>query len=427
MIGGGVAFAAALGLVSVSQGFIVLLIGWMVYYPASGAFVSLSQASLMDSAPSRREQNMVRWEFVGWVGYALGPLALMAAIAVGLGWRIAFLSMAAITVPAIIAVSRIPIGPRRNEPDLKAPSFADGVRTAIKALKRFRVIKWLALLQASDLMLAIFSSFLALYMVDVSGVSESKAALTLSVWLGVSLLGNLFLIPLLERMRGLTYLQFSVIAVLALYPAFLLVSSFEMKLIVVGLLGFASAGWYSILQGHSSPIQQHRCRGLGWSRPPGDSARRAARLYCARLRERLRDFRFPDSAWAWGGLDCLGTKHCDVAAVGGAGCAALRSMGGRECAGAESRKYHVGLGLEDSPRRALGARGSCLSCLTGEDGVLWRWLERGRLRGLGEPPSLVLPPPGEGSGHIGLSRRGKDKNLGRRNRIWRVNSFDFLW
>ena len=32
-------------------------------------------------------------------------------------------------------------------------------------------------------MLAIFSSFLALYMVDVSGVSESKAALTLSVWL----------------------------------------------------------------------------------------------------------------------------------------------------------------------------------------------------------------------------------------------------
>ena len=251
VIGGGVAFAAALGLVSVSQGFIVLLIGWMVYYPASGAFVSLSQASLMDSAPSRREQNMVRWEFVGWVGYALGPLALMAAIAVGLGWRIAFLSMAAITVPAIIAVSRIPIGPRRNEPDLKAPSFADGVRTAIKALKRFRVIKWLALLQASDLMLAIFSSFLALYMVDVSGVSESKAALTLSVWLGVSLLGNLFLIPLLERMRGLTYLQFSVIAVLALYPAFLLVSSFEMKLIVVGLLGFASAGWYSILQGHA--------------------------------------------------------------------------------------------------------------------------------------------------------------------------------
>ena len=100
-------------------------------------------------------------------------------------------------------------------------------------------------------MLATFSSFLALYMVDVSGVSESKAALTLSVWLGVSLLGNLFLIPLLKRVRGLTFLRLSVVVVLALYPAFLLVSSFEMKLIVVGLLGFASAGWYSILQGQA--------------------------------------------------------------------------------------------------------------------------------------------------------------------------------
>ena len=251
VMGGGVAFAAALGLISVSQGFVVLLLAWMVFYPASAAFVSLSQASLMDYDPSRREQNMLRWEFAGWVGFALGPLTLAGAIAVGLGWRVAFLTMAAITLPAIIAVSRIPIGPKRNEPDLKAPSFADGVRTAIKALKRFRVIKWFALLQASDLMLATFSSFLALYMVDVSGVSESKAALTLSVWLGVSLLGNLFLIPLLERMRGLTFLRFSVVAVLALYPAFLLAPTFGLKLIVVGLLGFASAGWYSILQGQA--------------------------------------------------------------------------------------------------------------------------------------------------------------------------------
>ena len=46
-------------------------------------------------------------------------------------------------------------------------------------------------------------------------------------------------------------MRLSVVAVLALYPAFLLVSSFEMKLIVVGLLGFASAGWYSILQGQA--------------------------------------------------------------------------------------------------------------------------------------------------------------------------------
>ena len=251
VVGGGVAFAAALGLMSVSQGFIVLLIAWTVFFPASGGFVSLSQASLMDYNPARREQNMVRWEFTGWVAYALGPLALTGAIAVGLGWRMAFLTMAVMTIPAIVAVSRMRLEPARSESEPRSPSFAEGARTAVKALKRFRVVKWLALLQASDLMLDIFLGFLALYMVDVAGISESRAALTLSVWLGAGIVGNLLLIPLLERMRGLTYLRFSVVAVLALYPAFLIAPSFETKLIAIGLLGFASAGWYSILQGQS--------------------------------------------------------------------------------------------------------------------------------------------------------------------------------
>ncbi len=121
----------------------------------------------------------------------------------------------------------------------------------MRALRRFNVVKWLALLEASDLMLGIFSGFLALYMVDVAWASESRAALTISVWVGVSLLGNLLLMPLLERIRGLTYLRYSVVTVLVLYPAFFLVSSFEMKLIVVGLLGFSSAGWYSVLRGQS--------------------------------------------------------------------------------------------------------------------------------------------------------------------------------
>ena len=251
VVGGGVAFAAALGLMSVSQGFVVLLIAWMVFYPASGGFVSLSQASLMDYDPARREQNMVRWEFVGWVAFALGPLALTGAIAVGLGWRIAFMTMAVITIPAIIAVSRLRLGSARSESDRRTQSFAAGLRTAMNAFKRFRVVKWLALLQASDLMLDILLGFLALYMVDVAGASESRAALTLSVWVGAGLLGNLVLIPLLERVRGLTYLRFSVVVVLLLYPAFLLAPSFEIKLVIAGLLGFANAGWYSILQGQA--------------------------------------------------------------------------------------------------------------------------------------------------------------------------------
>lgn len=251
VLGGGVVFAASLGLVSASQGFLVLLVAWIVFFPASGAFVSLSQASLMDAWPARREQNMARWTFTGGVANAIGPLALTAAVALGLGWRGAFLAIAVLTIPAIIAARRVRLGPATEDTDRDSTSFLGGVRAAVSALRRLAVVKWLALLQASDLMLDIFKGFLALYMVDVVGVSESSAALTISVWVGLGVVGALLVIPLLERVRGITYLRLSTAAVLLLYPAFLLAPSFELKLVVVGALGFANAGWYSVLQGRA--------------------------------------------------------------------------------------------------------------------------------------------------------------------------------
>ena len=251
VVGGGVAFAAAVGLVSVSQGFVVLLVAWIIFFPASGAFVSLSQASMMDYDPARHEQNMARWTFTGGVAYVLGPLALTAAIAVGMGWRGAFMAIVILTLPAVIAASRLPLGADKRGSDRDTRSIGEGMRTAIRALKRFRVVRWLALLQASDLMLGIFTGFLALYMVDIAGVSESRAALTVAAWAGTSVIGELFVIFVLERVRGLSYLRYSVVVVLLLYPAFLLAPSFEIKLVIAGLLGFANAGWYSILQGQA--------------------------------------------------------------------------------------------------------------------------------------------------------------------------------
>ena len=251
MIAGGLVFAASLALVSTSQGFIVLLVAWIAFFPASGAFVTLSQASFMDVDPARREQNMAKWELVGSVANVIGPLALTAAIALRLGWRGAFLAIAVLTIPAIAAAIRAPIEGEKRESPPEESSFRSGVRTAVDAAKQFQITKWFILLAASDLMLDVFKGFLALYMVDVVGLSESGAALTLAIWVAAGLLGDLSLIPLLERVQGLAYLRFSVAAVLALYPAFLLVPSFQLKLIAAGLLGFASAGWYSILQGRA--------------------------------------------------------------------------------------------------------------------------------------------------------------------------------
>src|SRR5829696_8884134 len=55
VLGGVVAFGLALLLTAASQDFLMLLASFVLLYPASGAFVSLSQATLMDLDADRHE------------------------------------------------------------------------------------------------------------------------------------------------------------------------------------------------------------------------------------------------------------------------------------------------------------------------------------------------------------------------------------
>jgi FSR family fosmidomycin resistance protein-like MFS transporter len=223
----------------------------MLLYPSSGAFVSLSQAVLMDMDPGRREQNMARWTFAGSLGVAAGPLALGAAAGLGIGWRGAFMVMAALAALLLFAAWRQPF-PKTSrgegESDERVLGLIDGFRAAWKALRRGEVVRWLALLQFSDFMLDTLYGLLALYFVDVVGVSMEQAALAVAVWTVVGLAGDFLLIPLLEKVRGLSYLRVSAAIMGLLFPAFLLVPSLAGKLVILGALGFLNSGWYAILQ-----------------------------------------------------------------------------------------------------------------------------------------------------------------------------------
>jgi FSR family fosmidomycin resistance protein-like MFS transporter len=123
-----------------------------------------------------------------------------------------------------------------------------GARDALGALRRGEVRRWLVLLQFSDLMLDGFHGFLALYFVDVVGLTDARAGLAIAVWTVVGLGGDFLLIPLLERVRGLSYLRWSAAAMLFLLPAFLLTPNVPAKLFLLGLIGITNAGWYSILK-----------------------------------------------------------------------------------------------------------------------------------------------------------------------------------
>lgn len=250
ILGGGVCFVLALLMTSLSVGFLFLLFAFCLFYPASGAFVSLSQAALMDADPARHDQNMARWTFAGSLGVVLGPPLLIGLAALGFGWRGVFLALTlAALIVLLFAWRRIP----PDAPGLpKIPQLtglADGFRAAFAALKSPSVLRWLVLLEFSDLMLDVLLGFLALYFHDVAGLTEQQAAGAVFIWLVVGLLGDFLLIPLLDKVDGLRYLRWSVILELLLFPAFLLAPSTWLKLTLVGLLGFFNSGWYAILQG----------------------------------------------------------------------------------------------------------------------------------------------------------------------------------
>jgi MFS transporter, FSR family, fosmidomycin resistance protein len=251
ILGGGIFFSLACFLTAVSHNFLILLISFIIFNPSSGAFVSLSQATLMDSDPSRHEQNMARWTFAGSVGVVLGPLLLGVAAWIGFGWRGVFFVLAGLAVLVLVGAWKLLPFPHLSHPAFPGlGSVWNGIRNAFAALKRGAVLRWLILLEFSDLMLDVLYGYLALYFVDVVGFTASRAAFAVAVWTGFGLLGDLLIIPLLEKVKGLNYLRVSVVVILFLFPAFLLIPNPWVKLVIAGLLGLFNSGWYAILQGN---------------------------------------------------------------------------------------------------------------------------------------------------------------------------------
>jgi FSR family fosmidomycin resistance protein-like MFS transporter len=250
IMGGGIGFTLACTVSALSQDFSMFLLSFIIFFPSSGAFVTLSQAILMDIDPTRHQQNMARWTFAGSLGVVGGSLIFGAWG----NWRGMFALCALLSAGVSCVVIWHYLRGKAPQEAVTGnaeenQSFMDGLKDALAQLRRKEVLRWLTLLEFSDLMLDILLAYLALYFVDVVGKTEGEAAIAVAIWTSVGLLGDFLLIPLLERVNGLIYLRFSAALTAIIYPLFLIVPSLEIKLGLLATLGFFNSGWYSILQG----------------------------------------------------------------------------------------------------------------------------------------------------------------------------------
>ena len=251
ILGGGIFFTFSLVLTAVSTSFLPLLISFIIFNPASGAFVSLSQATLMDSAPDRHAQNMARWTFAGSLGNVLGPILLGVFVYFGFGWRGTYSMLAVVSAFCLSAAFRLV--PPDDKSISHLPSFKsvfDGFRSALSALKRREIWRWLLLLEFSDLMLDVFLGFLALYFVDVASATEAQAGIAVTVWLALGMLTDFLFIPFIDRQPdSMKFLRRTAVLELITFSVFLLVPGFIPKLIAIVFVNIFNTGWYPILKG----------------------------------------------------------------------------------------------------------------------------------------------------------------------------------
>ena len=255
VLGGGFVLAAVLALVAGATSFPPLLVAFIILYPASGAFVSLSQATLMDLNPGREAQMMARWTVAGSLANLAGPLLVAGGFALALGWRWAYVLLAALALAlTLLLVPRsFPhnalVAEQENHSARRV--LGDLLRSAWVALRNRRLLRWLGLLELADLLMDVFSSYVALYFADVVGLTSAQTGIMLSLLMLTGLVSDLLLIPLLERVPGRRLVRISAGASVLIYAAWLLAPWVWAKLVLAVLIRFSTLGWYQVLQGEA--------------------------------------------------------------------------------------------------------------------------------------------------------------------------------
>ncbi|MFM8425721.1 MAG: MFS transporter, partial [Chloroflexota bacterium] len=267
ILGGGILFTASLFMTSTSYSFIFLLFSFILFFPSSGAYVSLSQANLMDSDESRHEQNMARWTFAGSLGVVTGPFLLGLFVYLGLGWRGTYALLASLSALSLIVAFRYLPADKKNTPFPSFNEVFDGFKSAFQSLKRKEVWRWLLLLEFADLMLDVLFSFLALYFVDVVNVNETQAGIAVTIWLVMGLITDFLFIPYVDKLTDTAqFLRRTAMLNLITFIGFMLIPGFIPKIILVILVNLSNTGWYSILQGRlysSLPSQSASIMAIG--------------------------------------------------------------------------------------------------------------------------------------------------------------------
>jgi FSR family fosmidomycin resistance protein-like MFS transporter len=226
----------------------VLVVALLVFGPASGCGVTLSQATLMDAHPGDRERMMVRWTLAGELGDLAAPgfVTLMAWL--GAGWRGAFACVGILLCgyAALLWRRRFPESPGELHTD-GSPGAGWLVPLRV-GVRRPRLLGWAAATVLCSLMDEILVAFGSLYLRDELGLGLEARAAVLTAWMFGGVVGLVALERLLPRFDPRALLAFAGVASASAFGAWLSVRDPWASGLCFFLTGIFSAAHYPLAQ-----------------------------------------------------------------------------------------------------------------------------------------------------------------------------------
>jgi FSR family fosmidomycin resistance protein-like MFS transporter len=247
VLGGIMATAIGLTLIAGARQYLPLLLAQCIMYVASGAYVNLSQATLIDRDPRRAENTMARWVLMGAIGVTLSPLLITLVLSLEGNWRAVFLSTAIAAGAFAVLLFRQRFDGHVGAED-EVGSLKQLGQSLILALRSRALIKWVILTELADFMLDKLLEVTGLYFHDVAGVSLPAASAVVTVSTIAGLIGSFALVPLLEKINGVRVLRVSAFIVLFAYAALLVIPIVWVKVVLIAVISLSTAGWFVVLR-----------------------------------------------------------------------------------------------------------------------------------------------------------------------------------
>lgn len=250
VLGGLIATGIGLTLVASGQVYWVILFAYTVMASASGAYVNLSQATLIDRDSDRAEHTMARWVLVGSVAVAVSPLIVTAAFGLGFGWRGLFWGLAGMAGCFIALLWPVRFSDHAGAED-ESVSPRKLLSMFWRGLRNGELLRWVLLAEVADLMLDKHLEVTGLYFHDVVGVSLTAASGVVAWMSAIGLIGSFIFVPVIERVDGLKLLRSSALIVLITYTVYLLVPNVWVKIGLIGVLSLCTSSWFPTLRAKS--------------------------------------------------------------------------------------------------------------------------------------------------------------------------------